>query len=654
VLQYSLWKNRFHSDTSLVGKTIVLSGKGYRVIGVMPSGFDFPAGAELWTPLGLNASTWDDRSATYLQVIGRLKPGVSIDQAKTDLSSVATRVRAQHPENFDTPQFPVVTHISDYIFGDSKLAVLLLWGASLLLLAIACTNIASLLLARAIVREKEVALRVALGATTGNLLRQFLAEGLVLALTSAFGGCLLARVLIALIVRLAPASVPRLDSVELNTLSFLFACATSIAIALAFGLAPALLGGKRDIRDLLSEGSSRVAVSRRGASLRKLLIASEIAITMLLLVCAGSAVHSFYRLQQLPLGFVPENTLTAQIPLANVDDKQRKAFFTELLSRIQSHGEVRAAGAILLRPLEGTVGWDVDYQVRGQEAYEAKRNPISNFEVVTPDYFAAVGTPLLAGRDFTMHDDGASQRIVIVSQSLARGKFGGVTEAVGKQIKLGPASEAGEWNTIVGVVADAQYRQLGAVRHDIFVPFLQTDVPVRYVVVHTSTDPESFVPILRQEVAAIDKSQPVSKTRTMQQLVSGAKAGPRLSMLLLTAFATFAAFLAGVGVYALVTDSILQRKREIGIRMALGAQSSNVMVFMGRGEMASVFLGESVGIGLSFVAFRAYGHFLYRAPGIDLPAIAITLLILSSITLVACLVPVFRATKAQVSNLLLD
>src|SRR6266436_1588930 len=332
VLRYSLWKNYFHSDASLIGKTIALSGKGYTVIGVMPAGFDFPAGAELWTPLGLNESAWDNRGATFLQVVGRLKPGVSAEQAKADLSAVLALVNAQHPEAIDTPQFPVLGPISDYIFGNSKPAIFLLWGAS-----------------------------------RGNLFRQFFAEGLVLALASALAGCLIARILVAVIIRVAPAGIPRLASVQLNAFSFLFACVVSLAIAITFGLAPALLSMKKDVRDLLNQGTNRVAASRRGALLRKVLIVAEVAVTMLLLVSAGAAVRSFHDLQRLPLGFAPENTLTAQLPLANLNAAKRKAFFIELLDRIRSHGEAREAGAVLLRPLEGTVGWDVEYQARGQD-----------------------------------------------------------------------------------------------------------------------------------------------------------------------------------------------------------------------------------------------------------------------------------------------
>lgn len=654
VLHHSLWKNRFHSDASIVGKAIALSGKAYTVIGVMPEDFDFPAGAELWTPLGLDARFWDNRDATFLQVVGRLRSGVSLEQARTDLTAMMVLVRSQHPEVSDNLQFPVLGPISDYIFGDSKPAIFLLWGASLLLLVIACANITSLLLARAIVREKEVALRVALGATSGNLLRQFLAEGLILASASAVGGCLLARALIAVTIRIAPAGIPRLDSVELNVFSFLFACAISVGIAFTFGLAPALLIMKRDLRDLLNEGTSRIAVSRRGTFLRKLLIVAEVAVTMLLLVSAGAAVHGFHDLQQIPLGFTPQNVLTAHIPLANLDSTRRKAFFIELLDRLRSHGEVRAAGAVLLRPLEGTVGWDSEYQARGQNAYDAKRNPISNFEVVTPGYFTAIGTPLLAGRDFSPHDNDASASVMIVSQSLAQQRFGSVSEAIGKQIKMGDPTEEGKWCTVIGVVADAQYRQLGTVRHDIFLPFLQTNVPLRYVVIRTKTNPESFVTVLRQEVKAIDKNQPISKVRTMQQLVEDAQAGPRLSTLLLTVFAVFAAFLAALGVYGLVSDSILQRRREIGIRMALGAQSRNVLVFIARGEMSSVFLGESIGLALSLAAFQTYGHFLYLAPGVDFLSMSITLFILSSVTLAACLFPALRATQARLRDLLVD
>ena len=405
VLHYSVWKNQFHSDPSVIGKIVSLSGQGYTVIGVMSPDFDFPAGAQVWTPLGLNAQ-WVNRGATFLQVIGRLKAGVSQQQSRDDIAGAMTQLAHQYPQYSEPGEFAVVTPLADYVFGNNKPAIVLLWAASLLLLTIACINITSLLLARAFVREKEVAVRLALGATWEHLVQQFLAEGLVLSSAGAIAGCAGARILIVLVIALAPQGIPRLSSISLNAFSLLFACFISIVIAIGFGLVPAFLMNKRDVRDSLNEGGARTAGGRRSAFFRKSLLVAETTVTMLLLACAGMVVHNFYNMQRVRLGFVPANVLTAQI---DVDASRRNAFFTQLLGRLQSHPEVSAAGGVLLRPFEGTVGWDVPYQGKGQDIYEAKRNPISNFEAITPGYFQAVGTPLLSGRDFTFDDKDAQE-----------------------------------------------------------------------------------------------------------------------------------------------------------------------------------------------------------------------------------------------------
>jgi len=321
---------------------------------------------------------------------------------------------------------------------------------------------------------------------------------------------------------------------------------------------PAFLMNKRDVRDSLNEGGARTAGGRRSAFFRKSLLVAETTVTMSLLACAGMVVHNFHNMQRVRLGFVPANVLTAQIRLTNVDASRRNAFFAQLLGRLQSHPEVSAAGGVLLRPFEGTVGWDVPYQGKGQDIYEAKRNPISNFEAITPGYFQAVGTPLLSGRDFTFDDKDGNQKVMVVSESLARRAFGNVQRSIGQQISLGRAdapNEKTEWWTIVGIVEDAQYRKLGITQGEIFVPFLQTRVPVRYVAIRTRINAESALPILRQEVAAIDKTLAVSKTRTLGELVGDAKTGPRFTMLLFSVFGVFACFLASVGVYGLVSDS---------------------------------------------------------------------------------------------------
>ncbi|MGH9705054.1 MAG: ABC transporter permease, partial [Candidatus Acidiferrales bacterium] len=469
-------------------------------------------------------------------------------------------------------------------------------------------------------------------------------------------GCLAAEYLLEGILVFAPQGIPRLAAIELNGYSLLFACASCILIALAFGIAPALLMNRRDLQNSLNLGNARLTGHPRGAFFRKSLIAAEITVTAVLLASAGMVIHNFYNLQRVELGFLPDHALTAQIRLSGYDQPRSKAFFIQLLERLQSRPEVTAAGAILLRPFEGTVGWDVAYQTRGQDSLQASGNPISNFEVVTPDYFRAVGTPLLAGRWFTLDDKDSNQNVMIVSRSLARDLFGNFSGAIGKQVALGRSQpdENTAWWTVVGVVADAQYRKLGVTQRDIFIPFLQTNIPLRYLVVRTKTSPEAFLPALRQELAAIDSRQAVSKVRTLEQLIAGAKTGPRFAMLLFLVFGVFAALLSAVGVYGLVSDSIVQRRREAGIRMALGAQPRQVLFLLMQGEMRAVLLGEFFGLLFSLGLFRIYAPLLYGLEGMDYLSAAATIVILTSVTLAASTFPALRATELPLTHLLAD
>lgn len=656
VLHYSVWKNQFHADPSIIGKTVSLSGQGHTVIGVMPADFDFPAGAQVWTPLGLDAQ-WMNRDATFLQVIGRLNPGVSLQQSKGDIARAMAQVAGQYPQYSEAGEFAVITPLADYVFGNNKPAIMLLWTASLLLLTIGCINIGSLVLARALVREKEVAVRLTLGATWKNLTQQFFAEGVVLSLTGAVAGCAVARILMALVMALAPRGIPRLSSASLNTFSLLFACLVSIVIAAAFGLVPAVLMNKRDVRESLNEGGARTAGSRRSAFFRKSLLAAESAVTLLLLASAGMVVHNFYNLQQVQLGFVPDHVLTAQIRLTNVDAARRNAFFIELLRRLEAHPEVSAAGGVLLRPFEGNVGWDVPYQARGQDVYDAKRNPVSNFEAITPGYFQAVGTPLLSGREFTLDDKDGNQKVVIVSEALARRAFGSVERSIGEQIRLGLAdapNEKTQWWTVVGIVQDAQYRKLGITQGDIFVPFLQTNVPVRYVAVRSKISAQSILPLLRREIASIDKTLAVSKTRTLGELVEDAKTGSRFTMFLFSMFGAFACFLASVGVYGLVSDSVAQRRREIGIRMALGAQRRSLLLLMTQGEMSAVLLGSILSLLFTLGMAPIYDRLLYGLQGIDVLSVTVAFVVLCSVSLTSSILPTLRATEVSLTNLLVE
>lgn len=656
ILTHALWTNEFHSDSSLIGRQISLSGQGYTVIGVMPAGFDFPRGAQLWTPLGINQG-WMKRGATFLEVVGRLRYGVSPNSAKSEIGAIMTRVAAEYPAYADPRgELPVLTRLPNYIFGMSKPAILLLWAASLLLLTIACFNVVSLLVARTLLREREIAVRAALGATRSRLLRQFLAEGLVLSCAGAIGGWFAAQFLLKLARAFGPSGIPRLISVHLNMLSLVFACGVAIIIAMAFGCAPALLMTKRDLRVALGENGGRTAGGQRGAFLRRCLLAGEAVVTMILLSSAAMVAHNFYALEHAPLGFAPQKVLTAQIKSNQMDPEQRNTFFVQLLERFRSQSDVEAAGAILLRPFEGAIGWDRQYRARGQDAYDANNNPTANLESITPGYFRAAGTPLLAGRDFSLDDSDSHQKVVIVSASLARREFGGVQRAIGKQLGMARAAtpEDQDWRTIVGVVADAQYRKLGIEQGDIFLPFLQTYIPVRYVIVRTRTDPASFAPILRQDVEAIDENLAVSKMRPMVELIADAQTGPRFSMLLFSAFGAFAGLLACVGVYGVVSDSVVQRKREMGIRMALGAQRWNILKVSIQNEIGAVMLGGAVGFVVSLGMARVYAHLLYGLQGIDYPSALTALVVLSSVTIASSFVPVLRVIKVSVAKLLLE
>lgn len=656
VLSHALWKGKFHSDPSLLGRSISLSGQGYTVIGVMPAGFEFPAGAQLWTPLGINRD-WMNRGATFLEVIGRLRDGVSLQSAKTEIAAIMARVAAEYPEYADPGgQVPVLTTLPNYIFGMSKPAILLLWAGSLLLLAIACFNVISLLVARTLLREREIAVRAALGATRRRLLRQFLAEGFVLSCAGVGGGWFAAEFLLELTRTVAPPGIPRLLSVHLNALSLLFACGVTIAIAIAFGAAPTLLLAKRDLCIALGENGGRTAGSRRGALLHRCLLTAEAVVTMVLLSSAIMVAHNFHDLERVPLGFASQNVLTAQIKSNGMDPGTRNALFIQLLERVRSHPGVEAAGAVLLRPFEGALGWDRQYRAMGQDTYDANHNPTANLEAITPGYFRAAGTPLLAGRDFGRDDTDSHQKVTIVSASLARRVFGGVQGAIGKQLGLARAATPAnqDWRTIIGVVADAQYRRLGIAQGDIFLPFLQTYIPVRYVVIRTARDPASFAPILRRDVKEIDDTLVVSRVQPLAELIGAARTGPRFSMLLFAVFGGFAGLLACVGVYGIVSDSVVQRRREMAIRMALGAQRWNILSVAIHKEMRAVILGGVIGLFFSLGLARVYAHLLYGLHGTDYRSMATAFLILSSVTLSSGLLPVLRVVKVPVAHLLLE
>jgi predicted permease len=655
ILSHSLWSAQFSSDPRVIGTQIHLSGVAHTVIGVMPPDFDFPIGAKLWTPLALDIDSPDDRSITFLQVIGRLKPGTTLNQATAELTAITQRVALDHPDFYSGHESVVLTPLAQFIFGKSGRVIYLLWGASLLLLGIACLNLTTLLLARAIVREKEVTLRMALGASSGDLLSQFCEEALVISIPAALLGIVLARLLIFLLVRVAPHGVYGLKSTTLSLPALVVACLIAACVTLIFGLAPTAVLLRNDLHSSLKEGSARIASFRRGSTLRRIVVVAEVLVSLMLLIGAGLVVHSFYRTERAPLGFDSTNVLTANIrPYGDAwaGHGGRTDFYRLLIERLESSPEVAHAGGILLRPLEGSVGWDTQFQFEGQDPTASRNNGTANLEVVTPNYFAAVGTPLLAGRDFSLSDSESNQKVVIVNTKLARERFATPDLAVNHSIGLGRPGGQVTWYRIVGVVADASYRSPGETEPDVFLSFLQTSIPLRYIIVKTRTDPASFSPTLRDQIMRIDKDQAMAYAQSLEEMVESALSGLRFSMLLFLTFGISAGILTVVGIYSLTSESIAQRRHEIGIRMALGGSEQTIRVWLLRQELAYVVVGEMLGLGASLIVSRIYGQLLSGPHEFDKYIFAIAAIVLFLVAVLSNVWPISRATRVNLGRLL--
>jgi putative ABC transport system permease protein len=384
--------------------------------------------------------------------------------------------------------------------------------------------------------------------------------------------------------------------------------------------------------------------------LRKVLVVAEVALTLLVLIGAGLIFRSFLNLRQVQLGFEPENVLTAHLSLQGAkyaDVRHERDFYNQLLGRIEAQPGVVAAGGVLIRPLEGTIGWDMPYASEGQSLDEANRNSVPNYEVITPHYFRAMGIPLSKGRDFTNDDKEDTTPVVIISETMARRIFAPGVDPLGRRIKLDPSDPEGPWQTIVGVVGDARYRALSDMRMDVYVPYLQSSAPVRYIVVRTISDPTMFTAILRRQIAELDPNQALTSVMTMDQLVSRSLARPRFNTLLLGFFAALATVLAGIGIYGIVSYTVTERTHELGIRIALGAINRDVLKLVIGQIMKLVLLGFVVGLTASFVLTRMVSSLLYGVTATDpLTFVAISLL-LSAIAFLACLIPALRATRVD-------
>ena len=667
VISHSLWRRRFNADPNLIGQmvtfndggnqsaleaavkpdqTIKLNDVGFTVVGVMPPDFEFPKGVDMWVPLSATSGKYLVESRLgFLQAVGRLKPSVTLEQSKAELDAIIGRIAAQHPEMRAGGERAVIKPLTRHIFGDARPALYLLLAATALLLLIACANIANLQLARATSRRREIALRAALGAGRGRLARQLMIESLALAVAGGGMGVLLAFWILDALISLAPTDIPRIEAVEINLPALLFTCGLTLLSAVVCGLAPALIASKVNLVEALNAGG-KIGEEQRGKRLRGALAVAQIAVTLALLIGAGLVSRSLLNLQRIDPGFDLRNAMTFQLQLRGgkyPDVEKTRDYFRQLLERIEAQPGVVAAGAVLMRPLEAPVGWFVRYATDGQSTDEMMRNAILNCVSVTPHYLRAIGTPLKAGRDFIEQDDGAAPQVAIISETTTRKAFAPGVDPIGKRINVGGQG----WRTIVGVAGDARLLDLKDDRGNVYVPYRQFAYPVSYVAIRSASDPAALTAMVRREAAALDPEQAVMSAMTMEQRVSTALARPRFNALLLNLLSGLAAALAAVGIYGVISYSVAQRTREIGVRLALGAKRSDVLRLVIRQGMALSGAGVAIGLAASLALTRLMQGLLYGVSATDLLTFAGAALLLGAVAVAACWLPARQATKVD-------
>ncbi len=652
VLSDALWRRRFNRDSAIINRQITINSESFTVVGVMPPSFFFPQReTELWIPWAMEPEQASGRGDHYLRVIARLKPAVTIAGANAEVESLAARLAAEYPRTNEGLGILVRSFHQDYV-GDLRLPILILFAAVGVVLLIVCANVANLLLAQATTRRREIAIRMAVGAGRWTIARQFLIESLLLAIGGGLLGALGAIWGVEALSKLLPESLSKLQAINIDARVLLFTLGVVVLTAIAFGVVPALHATRANPGDSLSETSRDLAGGMSGRHVRRLLVVSEVALAVVLLVGAGLLIRSFQRLRQVDLGFKTNNLLTMRmvLPLPKyLKAEARNAFYSELLRRVDEIPGVESAGMISFLPLS-TSGMKFSFSVEGHASPTDLNLPFALYRAVSPDYFRATGIPLQRGRFFDTHDVPDATPVVVVNRRLAEHFWPG-EEPTGKRIKVGPADSPNPWATVIGVVGDVRQAGLyGDQQFEMYAPYAQERrswLAPRDLVVRANRDAASLAGAVRQAVWAVDKDQPVSDVRTMDQVFAAAISRERFQMLLLALFATLALVLACVGLYGVISYAVAQRTHEIGLRMALGAQPRDVLRLVIRQGMVLTFAGLLLGTVGALAATRVMTELLYGVTSTD----AVTFVgvggLLVLVAFLACFIPARRATKVD-------
>lgn len=648
VLGHGFWQRRFGGDPSVVGNPIRLDARDYTVVGVMPPDFEYPNQAELWAPVEQAASEWVERDAGFLQLVGRLAPGVTREAARQEVTGLIQRIHERRGSPIAHPT-AVIEPLRDELVGAVRPALLLLLAGAGLLLLIASANVASMLLAKGTTRRRETALRVALGASRTRLLRQFLAESLVLAGLGAAVGVALCTFAMEPLIRLTPVDLYRAESIGIVPEVLGFTAAVSVLTAVVFGIAPALRGHRTDACGALASGAGRVTTVRGDRRLIDGLVVVEVALAFTLLVGAGLLVRGFAELQSVDLGFERTGRITFDVFVPSDDDEDRRgnvAFFEELTPRLRSLPGVVDAAGVLLRALDGPAAHEAIFTVEGQTVGEQARNPFMHYQVVTPGYFRAMGIQLVAGRDFDDRDRADAPAVIVVSRALAD-RFWPGEDPVGRRLKLGDPESTAPWLTIVGVTGAVRYRDLEEPSLTAYLPHHQTSARLDHLVVRTEGDQAAVVAAVREEIRAVEPNARAADAVTMSKLMDGFLAQPRFQTTLLGLFGILALMLGAVGTYGVLAFAVGQRRREFAVRLAVGASSWNLLTHVIRGAALLSLAGIGIGLLGTMLATRVLEGRLSGASELE-PAVygGVAALLVATGTL-AALIPARRAARSD-------
>jgi putative ABC transport system permease protein len=643
LISESLWKKKFGGDPNVIGQPITLNASTFTLIGVVPSKFAYPDDMDIWTPIAFTPSQENQHGSHYLWAIGRLKQGVSVKDAGGELKGIAARLAEEFP-NSNAGWSNDVFSLQEYEVRDIKPGLVFVLGAVALVLLIACANVANLLLARATARQKEMAIRSALGASRWRIIRQLLTESVVLAALGGIIGLVLAYWGTRSLTAIAPADMPRIKDTVIDGRVLGFTILVTLVTGILFGLVPALQSSTPRLSETLNEGGR--GTTGKHHRVRGSLVVGEVALSLVLLVCAGLLIRSFVNLQHVNPGFNPKNGLAVNISLPGKKypkEEMYSAFYTQLVEKTSALPSVVSAGLTQSMPLQ--IDFLVSFNIQGRPPAGPGEDRSTNYYSVTPGYFKAMEIPLIRGRLFTEQDTKTSPRVALINETMARTQFPD-EDPIGKGIHLSQGDDS--FREIVGVVGDVkQYGLSQPTPLQSYEPYAQMPFGSMTLVVRTTSNPAALTGAIREQVLSIDKEQPISRSRTLDQMLAGSVEQQQFLMTLLGVFATLALVLAAVGLYGVMSYAVTQRTHEIGIRMALGANAGMVLRLVMRHGMTLALIGVVIGLAGSFAATRLMTSLLFGTSATDpLTFVGISVL-LSGVALGACLVPAWRATRVD-------